>query len=96
MATSQLIQITAGAAGGTPAVDVSAYVLFAVGAVDGAVAFSGSANLEGSLNGSDWVVIQALTAGMAPVQVAGVYLFMRVDVTSYSSGSLVTQVGSRL
>lgn len=99
MATTQVIKRSNSAAGAGPAVNVSAYAAFSVHAENGAQAFVGTADLEASLDGTNWTTLQALTAGMNLTQLGSldsVFKFMRVNVTSYISGELLTFIGARL
>jgi hypothetical protein len=68
--------------GGTPADGL------AVQATNGAVAFVGTARLEGSVNGVKWDDLGAVAHGMVVTQIVGVYKYVRGFASAYTSGTL--------
>ena len=65
-------------------------------AIDGSVAFNGTANIQVSLDGVNWVnsaTGQAL-ADNDYEEIAEMARFVRVDITAYTSGEILVSVGT--
>lgn len=51
--------------------------------------FVGTAQLEGSLDGTTWIVIGASTTTPAVRETTASWRFLRINVTAYTSGEIV-------